>query len=725
MTSRPVLAGIDSVQVAGTWRIFAHRPGQAPIELTFFRGQPTGIGAWSFADPFGPKTASFTFPKITMFDRPGVADLFWCAYGTDLDIVWEGPTPYPGGFRVETYIVSFDYSSERGLEIQCAGAMYQLDNYLAKPLHLTEAITYEDAISLAFQGHPDLRLNRLRLEFPFWWRTRRPSRRRVGESPTEAARRAQQQPRSTGLVTRETGNWDPSLTSYVQTLLSSMYTDRGRWTLDLDTFRNPVMRHRTILDIDDPTLLVLDPALPGVSVSLSVDWSQSLNVAYGQGTSLAGEGFTGANISSDGSRTTYEPLASLRQVHPVTDENGWLELSRMRKEVNLQAQQGLTYSQAQGVGQAHLSRYADPGITGSITTKVDPVYGTQYLPRALIKAGMSIRLPNVFGDKNGPVLSISEVTTDLAQGTVTMTVDSKYRDALTVDEVRVRGRDSLAVVRQLIGGQYAPTIPDQLLPWNYAEGSGFIPSGPDFSCVDLFDGMPDDITFPYEEWTTSRPPSDPSWTHSYMKIAKRRPNADLNWAASFVGNGLRLAFPVRMAQAGTIRRIQIAAYDVNGNVVPVRFHFSLYKAYGTGVTSMPRITALDRATADGYAAGQHYPFFGRAWETVQADGTKISTEDPTAVSSAGLVRGWGTRFVRAGYWPGSSTSNDPVTGLMVDEAVFEFDTTDFDQNFNPHVPRQVSSLSGHLYCMVYCDDNLLQDVYFMGRLFRAEPGAAI
>ena len=60
-------------------------------------------------------------------------------------------------------------------------------------------------------------------------------------------------------------------------------------------------------------------------------------------------------------------------------------------------------------------------------------------------------------------------------GTI-LTFDSKYRDQLTVQEVRKRGKDSLVISRLLGLGQFAPNIDDLLFPWSYEQGSGFVPT---------------------------------------------------------------------------------------------------------------------------------------------------------------------------------------------------------------------------------------------------------
>ena len=510
---------------------------------------------------------------------------------------------------------------------------------------------------------------------------------------------------------------------------ATMYTERGRWTLELDRYRAPVLRHRDTKITPDATTLIVDPALPGVSMSLNVDWSQSLNVAYGQGTSLTGEGYSGMVSTHDGTRTTYDPLAALRSVHPINDQAGWLDLSRMRKEVNLQLTQGLSYDQAKTVGKEHLKRFVDPGVTGSITLTVDPRFGASYLPRALIKAGMAVQVPMLFGRAEGILLHISQVSVDMQGQSVTLTVDSKFRDALTADEVKLRGRDALSVTRALIGGQYQPAIPDTLLPWDYAAGSGYIPSGPDLNCKPLFDGMPETVLFPWTEWTIAHPPKHPSWRKSYIRIPAAHADANLNWsyqARRESGIAGQYGIPIRMAQAGQIRQLQLAAFDADGNLLPLKFHFSIYANRGVNVQGMPRVTQADTATSDGHAVGQRYPFFAGAWEQYRLDGTQIQTEDAVTTASSQLLHGWGNRAVPAGYWPGSAlAAGSQPTGMLVDEAQWEFSTQqNAGLSFNQYTPTQSAPDAGYLYCMIYCESPG-QDVYFMGRMFRVEPGAVV
>lgn len=734
---------------SGNWKVFARAPGEGVIDVTWHRGVPVKIGDWSEGDPFGAASATLTFAGVTIFDRLGHDDLFWLREGVDFDLVWDGPLPvgYPYTKAVwEFYSESFDYSPD-GITIGMKGAAYQLDNYLAKAEYAPAPYPYEHAIARQWNNRPDLRLGPLHIEWPDWWTTVYTPDKKALTWLVPAGVEAGQ--KWTGLVTRRTGANEKVLTSYIQTLLSGMYTERGRWTIETRPGRQMALVHRDFKYEPDASTVVIDATMPGVRFNLSQDWSQSTNVVFGAAVSLQGTAYTGMQATADGQNTVYRPLAAMRQADPITDKNGWLDTSRMRREVELQLPEGLSEKQARGVALAHLNHFADPGLTGTIELKADVrMFGGDIIARSLIRAGMSVQMANAFGVETGVMLHITGVSVSPDGGTVTLTVDSKYRDKLTVDEVRLRGRDALNVTRQLIGGLYEPPIPDQLVPWNYAEGSGYIPSSEKYSAKRLFDGMPNDLEFPYEDWTMDHPPSSAAYKDCYIRIGPASAvYADKNWAKNpsrDVSSGNGYGFPIRVAQQGQIRLIQIAAYDSDGQVMPVPFHFSLYYASGVDVEAMPLITAQQsnkfgpgmkltppsgfKVQADPLIT-QHYPFHDNAWERFNANGTQRSTEQKVNVETAGLIRGWGTGTAKAGYWPGSSqTPGDQPTGLLVDEGKFEFNpyTDPFSNNFiNPYSTIQKSQTPGFIYCMIYCDAQGPEPVYFAGRMFRVEPGSSV
>lgn len=708
---------------SGGWRVYLTPPGGERVEVTEVRGVVTEIGELEDTDPFSWQDTTLTFAGLTIWDRLGEGELAWCAKDANVDIEWDGPIPegYPYERFVYEGLGEDIQRTDDSVVVTVKGALRQQNNHKAKPEHAVQPLPYEFAIRRQWDLDRSLRVSKPDVVWPDWWATRyTPEARRNSAFIPTAVR-----PNEfwTGMTTRNTGNWEEGL-DYIAALLGNMYTSRGRWTLDLLPGRRSVLVHRDYKTVvDDATIVINGPTI-GVSFDLSEAWSASGNVWYGSGKSLQGVGYTGLEVSVDGRRTSYRPLAASRQVDPATDDNGWLQTERVRREVVLQALEGLDQAQAEAVGEFQHRHFCEPGLQGTVKLTADVVMANgQVLPKWLIRAGMTLHCPGLAG--GDAFLLIVKVTRSFAEGSVTLTVDSKYRDALTIDQIREKGRDALAVPRSLIGGLYTPALEDQLVPWSYAEGSGFIPSGAGYSSLRLFDGMPDDVQFPWEEWTTERPPSSRSWRSCYIGIGPKSAVADDNWAFVAQRGGGRFGYPIRMAQAATIRGLQIAAYDFDGNVLAVPFHVSLYTSNGVNVDAMPKIPGP--SAVDGYAVGQRYPFFAGAWERYGSDGVAISTEVTVPVQSAGFLKGWGTGRVKAGYSPGSSGSSHAPTGMLDDTEEFSIQAPTGDGNgdwgINPYSERQLSTYAGYLYLMVYCDAQAEQSVFFVGRFYRDEPGA--
>ena len=722
--------------VAGYWRVIAHPPYGDPVDATIFRGIPVKVGDFSFTDPFGPKDMTLVFPQVTIFDARGQGDLSWMVKDVNVDVIWEGDLPanYPFGlwvagvwtpmWRWEGYTTSFSIGSS-GLTIQLKGALLQLDKFLAKPEYASRPMPYEWAIQRQFLNKPSLRVMPLKVTWPTWWTKTytAPGPETMSYMVPSGVTDGQ---KWTALKTRTTGNWDPTLTSYVQSLLSSMYTERGRWTIELQAHRQPVLFHREFIDAPDAVTVVVDPTHPDVKIDLTEDGEQSLTTVYGQGTSLAGVAYSGMNVSDDGTETSYVPLAAAPQVWPALATNLWLDDQVMATEVMIQMQVGMDAEDAAIVARAHLSRFRDPGVTGTVTLGVDPMMGGVPIPRHLVRAGMELHVPFVLGRPEGVLMHISNSVSSISSGTVALTVDSKRRDALTVDEVRLRGRDALSISRMLVAGQYTPPVPDQVYPWSYEAGSGYIPSNPTHSAVKLFKGIPNEVTFPWVEWTKARPPSDPAWTSCYMHLGPVSSNANLNWITQQTPSGTAVGIPIKMAQAGSIRLLQFAAYHADGTVFKIPFHIGFYYISNVNVLSMPKIPSDQALMYPPFAAAQHYPFVRDGFEVLSVDGTKADPNVPQPTQSVGLLRVYGTFFEKAGFSPGTYAEGDKATGLLADESIWQFDTSSVDANFDPYdIERNLTNpKSGRIYAMIYCDAQGAEDVYFMGRMYRAELGVS-
>ena len=722
-----------NTELIGYFRVFATPPGGERREITMLRGAPISVDSFSTADPFTETTASLSCPQITMFDTPGQGDLDWLVPDSDIDIEWFNYGGYDYEYTWEGFIVSYDCSmggTSTEFRIDLKGALFALDNFMAKPTFPRKPIPYEILIQQAFdQQRNPARLKKLKILFPDEWnrvvpeyggpdkykKTLKPS----GVIPGQ---------KWTGLVARNTGSWEPMLSGFVQSLLTVMFDDGGsQWTIRNTGKRRPVMSLRKIANREDDNVLIVTLGAPGVTVEASRDFSQRANIVYGQGKDDAGVTYSGMTVAGNGSNTFFKPYAWSPLVYPGHN-NPALASTVQPKETIIRFVDGLDEVAAQRVANAQLQRFADPGVTGSITLQTDPVTnnGTPY-PRFLIQAGTPVLIKGIYGISEGLLVHTTQTTADINGLTMSLTFDSKYRDVLTVAEVQARTRDALSPLRALQVGKFSNTLQDLLFPWNYREGSGILPSGGPFSAKEFFtEKVPTGAVFPYEEWTQKYPPK--KYPNYYVKIGPTdTENASNNWSGAKRNGTQVLAHPIRMAQAGTIRLSQIAAYDKNGNVLPVRFHVSVYRNNGVGPSAMPEFhedpTDVNWLKPVGittnYTIGNSHPFIENGWEQVKDDGTIYDSDSDIPRGNSDLVVGWGNYYEPAGYSPGRFSRGSSRTGLLTDATEWTWDLTeDFDK-------RDASPLeqdAGHLFLEIYCDEQGDEPVFFMGRFFRTEPG---
>lgn len=717
----------------GFYRVYARPPGSHLREITLFRGAPIVLNEFSTTDPFSESTGSISLPQISIFDTPGTGDLDWLVEDADIDVVWQNYGSYDYDWRWEGFITSYDAElggTDSSFEIDLKGCLFALDNYTAKPTFPRRPIPYEVLISKSFnQNDYPARLNKLRIKFPDDWQTLVPTYdgpiyyqstlKPAGVVPGE---------KWTGLVSRNTGSWEPMLSGFVQSLLTTMFDEGGsQWCIRNRGLRRPILFLRKPPPIEDPTILEITVGAPGVQVSATKDYGQRANIIYGQGKDEAGITYSGIEVSPRGGHAYFKPFAWSPLVYP-REANPALDSKARPKETMIRFQDGLDQLGATRVAEAQLQRFTDPGFTGTITLQTDPLTtDNQPFPRLLIKAGTTVRLKGFMGHRL--LAHVTQATANLTTLTMSLTFDTKYRDALTVDEVRARTRDALTPLRALQVGKFSNTVQDLLYPWNYKEGSGVIPSGGDASAKEFFGNkLPVDAVFPWEDWTKKFPPKDyPSY---YIKIGKTdTTNATNNWCGSPREGQINRAIPVRMGYSGEIMLTQIAAYDRNGNVMPVRFHVSFYKTNGVGPYAMPRFwkdpdneewLKPGRGVSVTYSTGQSYPFLKKAWEPVNDDGTEFDNGAYVVPDSAGFVVGWGTYYEPAGYSPGRFSRGSARTGLLVDNTPWSWDLS---ENFGKDKQNDpIRTYGGSLFVEIYCDEQGDEPVFFLGHLNRTEPG---
>lgn len=742
----------------GYWRIYATPPGKARKEITVFRGAPIVLSTVAFQDPFSDATASLTCNQITPWDNLGSGDLDWVVPDADIDIVWENTGPYEFKWSWEGYIVSFDTATSPSgstFGITLKGALYGLDDYLATPSFPTNPIPYELLIKDAFDQtkHP-AHLGALKITFPTDWTNKVPSSKDPAYLGFLKPWGVSTGQNWTGLTSRSTGSWEPLLTGFTQSLLAVMYTDDGgQWTVRNKGGRVPELFLRRPPELDDPSIIEIDLAAPGVQFSGSKDFTQRANVIYGSGQDEAGITYNGMTVTPNGNTTYYQPYAYSPLTYPKTGNANFNKFVKS-KETYLQFQQGLSEDGAFAVAKSHLYRFGEPGYTGSITLTADvrQADGTP-VPRMLIREGRTIRIKNLGGLGNGVIAHVSQVQIDFSALTATLTYDTKYRDQLTVAEVQARTRDALNPTHALQVGKDSLTVQDLLMPWSTAKGSGVMPT----AAKDFFAKLPATATFPFEAYTTQYPPSNPAYAPWYIKIPKtNKTDSKQNWSAVARDGATRLAIPIRFAQAGSIKLFQMAAYDANGNVLPVKFHASLYSVNTTSPTDMPiyslntnydpDVTPKKLTPRSGHPSGWNprgwgsgdnvsfsvsgnntHPFFEGAWQQTSPDGLTYPTDWYQSTQSAGLVVGWGTFYEPAGFWPGRFSKGASATGLLSDETSWSWDlsaTLDPHNAKNPTNGPYGASSAGMLYLEIYCEDQGDEPVYFLGRAYRSEPGAS-
>jgi len=714
-TSRPRAAG-------GRFRIIATPLGGTPRDITSIRGVPVTLTSFSDADPFGYASARLDFPMLSGYDAPGSGELDWLTRHSLIDIyhssvLWPIGSPKAGqpmpiwqGLPMNN---AFDQSdSGDGWGRDHVGALYQADRYKAHPQFPIRPQTYESLLAQGFDPTYRPHMKTAPLASPEWpagW-TKVFTQAMADEPTVFRPDGLVVGSNYTGYSTRQTGAWDPWLTSFAQNLLAVMWVDEeagvtpgNQWTLMCDPGRIPVLRIRD--RFGDPDI-VFWYGTPGTKLSgMSQDFSQTSDIMYGEGQGLDGTSWRNATVSADGSHTDYAPMVVDDSVWPPNSSNSQLDTTRIIAERMVQFTPGISQLEAYAAAGQMAELDRDPGWTGTITFSSDQIDPDGNLvPRWGIKAGMRVLVKGFAGSgEGGTLFHISQTTKSPADGTVTATVDTKFRDALTLEEVIARTRDPLTPSKLLQVNRRSITIEDQMAPWDYTAGSGLMPRNT--LRKSFFADLPTSSRFPWKDQALRYPPG--ANQHMYVRVKASSPHRKDRWTF----------FPILMSEKGTIADLQIAAYDYWGRVAKVKFHLSLYYV---------NVTWEDMPFDDNGPS----PFITDAFQTTTENGDPYPANTPWAPDQS-MIIGWGTKPQPAGYSPGSYSDGDHVTGMLEDASPFTFDCT-HNPNFDLYAkkgvkePKSAYTIYGALYCeeLVPGEDTGFgqSHLYFTGRMFRQTPG---
>lgn len=186
----------------------------------------------------------------------------------------------------------------------------------------------------------------------------------------------------------------------------------------------------------------------------------------------------GAGGAGDPNLAWVMPLYTLAEVDPwnyspdgfvVADNPGWdPNAVRIERYENF----GAHVSKAEGWISAHRELHYDfpAGWVGTVTLNADPQEGSRFE----IKAGQNILIKTPHGDG---LWHIAHVDVDVEMGSVTLTVDERSRDYLTIAAVLKRDRDLTDPARRKrVRYQNASrVIEDRKAVWDCENGAGIIP----------------------------------------------------------------------------------------------------------------------------------------------------------------------------------------------------------------------------------------------------------
>jgi hypothetical protein len=565
-------------------------------------------------------------------------------------------------------------------------------------------------------------------------------------------------------------------------LAPTLFTKGDQWTITKEPGRKPVMYLR---EQARPVDYAVWFGQPGVDARLSRDGNQANNVVYGQGKGVDETSWS-KQIFPNGNWSTYAPLSAKPEVwwgdephwaptgnaFPLDDlyDGYWSDWERLHGVHVLERYitsfpDGIDLDDAEKISQAWLERDSDPGWSGSIVLQIDPedMTGITHRTKWMIRAGDCILLRGFQGTGTSEVrgtniFHISQVTMSPMQGTVELTVDSKFRDLLTVEEAIIAGRDSLSAIKALQVGKRSSMVNDLVMPWNNTAGSGYVPNQSKSMDRTSF-------SFPYSEDTTTAANQPiniykPAYVSSeYGGTGTGKPiQGDTGSSGDFshyvrlkettltgkkpfyipvhAGASNRSArwgiVPVLLSQAGSIARTEFAVYDAYGNLAEVEFHVSAYEFMNIFINDMPRPINLPQVQG----GDQHAALWEGAFESL--DKTTNLEYGPTIKGHYGPPNffkvGWGTYERPAGYSPGTkpspaATSAMP-TGKLIDGASWDYSFVG-QWNFPPSgkygtgTPIASSAVTGAVAVYIQIPSWLsaqrkreLQWVYVMGRFFR-------
>lgn len=444
-----------TVEPFGVPQLLTAAAGGIPTDVTLFRDCPVEIVSWADADPMGDLLGIFRFPQITPFDTLGSGSLAWVFDGAQFTFQFVDPDDPDTVVWVafEGLLESIDFDDDEALVITCLGANLQVRDYARAPGVDNPTYDIGEGIASNLDASPGVRPH-LQLAAPV-----------VTGGATST---------TIGITAHKRGAWEHA-DQFISDLLSLAVEDDGdQWTLLLDRPRTPNIVKRDSTTVD----WTLTLGTPGFKLRPSQDYSQTYGIVYGEGVDRAGGRYRNLHIDDDGT-VFYQPLAYKDFLHPfdedgsggLTADDGRLDLSKRRRERFINFGEGIDRDEAQALAQQYLDRDYDPGWIATAELRIDPQEGSRHK----IKAGDNLKVKYFAGSgATGTLFHVAQ--TEHTLDSVRLTLDTKARDRLALEEILRRQREGMTPSRALRLGRDADQVTSRKVPWDDDAGAGYYPT---------------------------------------------------------------------------------------------------------------------------------------------------------------------------------------------------------------------------------------------------------
>ena len=635
-------------------------------DVTYFRDHPAEMGSWSSNEPNGDVATSVYFPQISWFEHFGESYLSWGEGGNDVNILLRRPngtskTLFEGlvvGKRLEGQGI--------GVTVDIIGCLFQADH----TPYIQELYKKNRDIGNAIADVMDGAVSR------HYGKCNRPT---------------------TGIRTNIRGSGGARLTQAVQDMLATAFTDdaKNQWTITNYPGRKPKIK------LKDKTThhWSMSMAHPGINLSLTDDFQQSVGTVYGSGT--ADDGCVWYNAKYPGLRLTVAPPFPLGigSVFSAGDgDHGFDPFSDEMRTRGYKMYSNDTYSSSDVDEVREMQGRA--GITR------DGVVGAQTWNAAF---GVGGSTPSLAGAHIAPLaqISVNREFLERPDGTIIGRNPSYRRDKLAIGRLVEYGEgvnkiEGTKFARgeiqarlnndpQWVGSATLSMDPEEGSRWEIKAGQNlfikFMQPAPSRKGID--DGLLLHIS-----QTTVAPGGDVTVQLSYLGYdmttlaAIKRRNKDTFDPARRRGMQSRSSrvtkdsvvpwdceagggrIPMHNLQGGFWTIIRIPAGQV-GNIVQTKYVCADSLGFNTLKTAFVSEGALSGARAFCIAV------FGKPITANFLKGLvgnpliaeSVWTKKAVALEKAGLIQAYGASDQQAGYWPGKETGGtepDPLTGKLMD-----------------------------------------------------------